>query len=141
MSLHTPIRRIPVVSNELGVDLVDEVRALQMRRHSPQYVRLKRDKRTREIVTVFLDAPTLTHSDWREPHVPASSTRTIKREPLDRDASHECLECVGPDGYGRHGGLQRGPHSCFAHKGKVITREWMRIRDHEMGPLYRVKHL
>lgn len=107
-----------------------------MRRHAPQFVKLKRDKRTRELVAVFLSAPTLTNADWREPHIPATSKTTTKLDNLDRDSVHECFECGT-----NHGGLQRGPHRCFAFKGRVITHEWMAVRDHEMGPLYRTKHL
>jgi hypothetical protein len=105
-----------------------------MRRHAPEYVKLKRDKRTRELVAVFLLVPTLTNADWREPHIPATSKTCTRLDTLDRDTVYECLECGC-----NHGGLQRGPHRCFAFKGKVITEQWMEVLRHETGPLYRTK--
>ena len=123
--------KIPVISGELGVDVTDESHARQMKRHSPHVVRLKRDKRTRRIVAVFLSAPELTQADWREPHRPVSSLTATKLEAVDRHGEpHYCQFC-----HKDHGGHGRGPGGIIVHKTGTID-QWRHILRREMRPLY-----
>lgn len=131
MSLNKPVRRVPVFNGGFAIDLVDEARALQMRRHS-RYIHLKRKKK--RIVAVILHAPMLTASDWRQRTSLSSSVKTTKQETLSRDLAYECPSCLCD---ASHGGLMRGLPTVTEHKTNMLTREWPGILRHEMRPLYK----
>ena len=112
-------------------DLVDECRALQMRRHGgPQnvWIKWKRGK----IIKVFISAPILSDRDWRSEHRHADSNKATKVVPVDRFApARHCQICLQS-----HGGLSRGLHHLIEHKTQTL-KEWPVIRWHETATLYK----